>query len=252
MVIYMFTDTHCHISKVDYSDIPMLIKDSKSAGITKMINNGCDLETNKEVLELSKVYPELYPALGFHPDTANNFKEKDLSIIIDNIDSIVAIGEIGLDYHYEPFNKEAQIELFTAQLKIADEYSKPVIVHSRDALEDTIRILKSFPNVKGSIHCFSGSLETANIYIKMGYKLGFGGVTTFKNAKVKEVVKRIPNSAILLETDSPYLAPEPVRGSKNEPKNVRHIAEFIAKEKGLTLEELSEITETNVRELFDI
>lgn len=248
----MFTDTHCHLSKIDFDNIDDVVKNAKDFGIVKMINNGSDLKTNLEVLELSQKYDSLYIALGFHPESVDSTTEKDLNLIEKNIDKIVAIGEIGLDYHYENYNKEKQIALFETQLRLAEKYSKPVIVHSRDATEDTIRILKKYPKVKGSIHCFTGSLETAMIYIKMGYKLGFGGVTTFKNAKVKEVVKAMPDTAILLETDSPYLAPEPLRGTKNEPKNVRYIAEFIAKEKGITVDELSKITETNVRELFDI
>lgn len=249
----MFTDTHCHVFKQYYEEIDIIIEKAKKNGITKMINNGTDYESNLEVLELSKKYSKIiYPALGFHPECLPNFIKEQLNILEQNITNLVAIGEIGLDYHYDNHDKSAQIELFKAQLKLAEKYQKPVIIHTRDALEDTINILKSFPKVKGVIHCFTGSLETANIFIKMGYKLGFGGVTTFKNAKVKEVIKNIPDESIMLETDCPYLSPEPLRGTTNEPANISYIAEFVAKEKDITLEKLSEITEKNVLSLFDI
>lgn len=248
----MFTDTHCHIFKNYYDDIENIIKQAQAANITKMINNGTDYESNLEVLELHENYPNLYPALGFHPECLDNFSQNQLDLIEDNIDEIVAIGEIGLDYHYDDYDKEKQINLFEEQLKIAEKYNKPVIVHTRDALEDTISILKKYPKVKGVIHCFTGSLETANIFIKMGYKLGFGGVTTFKNAKIKEVIKKIDKSAILLETDSPYLTPEPNRGKTNEPSNIYYIADFISKELNITIDELSKLTKENVASTFDI
>ncbi len=248
----MFTDTHCHILKEYYEDIDKIIENAKAAGITKMIVNGSNRESNLEVLALAQKYESIYAALGFHPEDIDNFEKGQLSIIENAIDEIVAIGEIGLDYHYEPCDRERQKELFESQLALAEKYHKPVIVHSRDATEDTIAILKKYPSVTGSIHCFSGSLETANIYIKMGYKLGFGGVLTFKNARLKEVLANIPVESILLETDSPYLAPEPVRGTTNEPANIRHIATFVDRELNLTLEEVSAITQKNVHDLFDI
>ncbi len=248
----MFTDTHCHISKDDYENVDKIVERAFENGIHKMINNGSNRKTNEEVLELSKKYPNLYSAIGIHPDSVEEYTKEDINFIEKHIFDIVAIGEIGLDYHYDGYDREKQIKLFETQLELARKYSKPVIVHSRDATEDTINTLKKFPTVTGSIHCFSGSLETAKIYIKMGYKLGFGGVTTFKNAKIKDVLKELPDDVILLETDSPYLAPEPVRGTQNEPGNVRYIAEFISQIREITLEELSNITEKNVHNLFDI
>lgn len=249
----MFTDTHCHIQKKYYENIDLIIQNANSANITRFIANGTDYSSNCEVLELHKKYPEIiFPAVGFHPECLNDYSHEQLSIIEENITSMVAIGEIGLDYHYEGYDKNKQIALFESQLKLAEKYHKPVIVHTRDALEDTISILKKFPKVKGVIHCFTGSLETAQIFIKMGYKLGFGGVTTFKNAKVKNILKFIPEESILLETDCPYLSPEPLRGTTNEPKNVLLIACFIANELGISLEKLSDITEKNVSSLFDI
>ncbi len=248
----MFTDTHCHIFTNYYDDIDKIIEDAKNKGITKFIVNGCDDTSNKEVLVLSNSYKEIYPALGIHPDAVDTYRDIDIKFIEENIMKIIAIGEIGLDYHYDNPNKDGQLKLLDRQLALADKYHLPVIIHSRDATNDTIKSLKKYPNLKGSIHCFTGSLETANIYIKMGYKLGFGGVTTFKNSKVKNVLKEIPSHSILLETDSPYLSPEPVRGSQNNPSNIYYIASFIARVLGISLDELSNITENSVHELFDI
>lgn len=248
----MFTDTHCHLLIKDYEDIDFIIRNALEKNIKKVINNGTDLKSNEEVLKLSEIYENVYPAIGFHPDSLNEFKKENLRIIDENKDKIVAIGEIGLDYHYDGYDKKAQIDLFEAQLRLAEKYNLPVIVHSRDATQDTVDTLKKFSNLKGLIHCFSGSLETAKIYIKMGFKLGFGGVTTFKNAKIKEIIKNIPLNAILLETDSPYLSPEPVRGTRNEPANIFYISNFIAKELCISVDKLSEITEKNVHDLFDI
>ncbi len=248
----MFTDTHCHITNSYYDNIEKVIENAKNNKIVKVINNSSSPEDIKEVIDISKRYKNVYCALGYHPESIGEITEDDMDFLERHLSEATAIGEIGLDYHYGKENREAQIRLFESQLALAEKYHLPVIVHSRDATEDTIISLKKFPNLKGSIHCFSGSLEVANIYIKMGFKLGFGGVVTFKNAKIKEVIKSIPDESILLETDSPYLSPEPVRGTKNEPMNVLHIAKFIAEEKGISLEELSKITEKNVSELFDI
>ena len=248
----MFTDSHCHISKTDYEDIEKVVLNAKNFGITKMINNGTDYKSNLEVLEISSKYKEIYPAIGFHPEVANTYKKEELNVIEKNIEKIVAIGEIGLDYHYENTNRELQKELLELQLEIAKKYNKPVIIHSRDATEDTIKILKKYPTVKGVIHCFSGSIETAKIYLKMGYKLGIGGVITFKNSRLHEVVELLPIEAIILETDSPYLTPEPHRGHQNEPAYVKYVAEKICEIKNISLEKLSKITEKNIHEIFDI
>lgn len=249
----MFTDTHCHIFSEYYNEMDILeiLRSANNVRVIKYINNGTDNKTNQEVLELSKKYPAIYPALGIHPEV-KSYSTDDIKYIEDNINSIVAIGEIGLDYHYENIDKKLQKEVFKSQLELAMKYSKPVIIHSRDATKDTIDILREYPGLKGVIHCFSGSLETAKEYIKLGYKLGMNGVITFKNSKFKEVLKFLPIEALVLETDAPYLSPEPKRGEKNEPANIIHIAKFIADIKGVTLEELSKITEKNVKDIFDI
>lgn len=249
----MFTDTHCHIFKEYYEDISKVIKTAESSNINRFINNGCDHKTNLEVLELINIYPNMYGAIGIHPEVVNTYQEKEIKFIEDNINNkkIVAIGEIGLDYHYTKENKEDQIKLFENQLKIAEKYQIPVIIHSREATEDTINILKKF-KVTGVIHSFSGSYETAEIYIKMGFLLGINGVITFKNSKLKEVIKKVDLKNIILETDSPYLAPTPHRGEKNEPANITEIVSFICSLKNISPSLLSNITNENIKRIFDI
>ena len=249
----MFTDTHCHIYKEYYENIEEVLKNAKKSNVNRMINNGCDKKSNEEVLELAKNYENIYGAIGIHPENIEEYKEEDLKWIEENLkqSKIIAIGEIGLDYHYTKENKTEQIKLLERQLKIAEQYHLPVIIHSREATEDTINTLKKY-KVTGVIHSFSGSLETAKIYIKMGYLLGINGVITFKNSKLKDVIKEIPLESIVLETDSPYLTPEPFRGKKNEPARIKEIAEFICDLKGISLEDLATITNHNIKRIFDI
>ena len=249
----MFTDTHCHIYKEYYENIEEVLKNAKKSNVNRMINNGCDKKSNEEVLELTKNYENIYGAIGIHPENIANYSDEDLKWIEENLkqSKIIAIGEIGLDYHYTKENKTEQIKLLERQLKIAEQYHLPVIIHSREATEDTINTLKKY-KVTGVIHSFSGSLETAKIYIKMGYLLGINGVITFKNSKLKDVIKEIPLESIVLETDSPYLTPEPFRGKKNEPARIKEIAEFICDLKGISLEDLATITNHNIKRIFDI
>lgn len=249
----MFTDTHCHIYNEYYEDINEILENAKNVGITRVINNGCDSKSNKEVLKLIEKYPNMYGAIGIHPEYVEDYTKEDLDFIESNINNskIVAIGEIGLDYHYTKDNKEKQIELFELQLKLAEKYNIPIIIHSREATEDTINCLKKY-NITGVIHSFSGSLETAKIYIKMGFLLGLNGVITFKNSKLKEVIKEIDLENIIFETDSPYLTPEPYRGTKNEPARVINIVEFICELKEITKSQASIITNQNIKRIFDI
>ena len=249
----MFTDTHCHIYKEYYENIEEVLKNAKKSNVNRMINNGCDKKSNEEILELTKNYENIYGAIGIHPENIANYSDEDLKWIEENLkqSKIIAIGEIGLDYHYTKENKTEQIKLLERQLKIAEQYHLPVIIHSREATEDTINTLKKY-KVTGVIHSFSGSLETAKIYIKMGYLLGINGVITFKNSKLKDVIKEIPLENLVLETDSPYLTPEPFRGKKNEPARIKEIAGFICNLKGISLEELATITNHNIKRIFDI
>ena len=249
----MFTDTHCHIYKEYYENIDEILKRALESNINRVINNGCNRESNKEVLALANTYNNMYVALGIHPESIDTYQKEDLTFIEENLSNpkVIAIGEIGLDYHYTKENKTLQIKLLESQLKIAETHNLPVIIHSREATEDTINTLKKY-HVKGVIHSFSGSLETAKIYIKMGYLLGINGVITFKNSKLKEVIKEIPLEHLVLETDSPYLTPEPFRGKPNEPARIKEIATFISELKGISLEELARITNENIMRIFDI
>lgn len=248
----MYIDTHCHLSMEDYLDIDKVIEENKNALVEKIVVSGCSRESIEEVMDLKDRYDMVYVTIGYHPEYADTVTESDLDYLKSLLGEkkVVGIGEIGLDYHYTKENKDKQIWLFEEQLKIADAFNLPVVIHSRDATMDTINTLKKY-KVKGIIHCFSGSLETANIYISMGFLLGIGGVVTFKNSKLKDVVKEVPLESIVLETDSPYLAPVPFRGKINSSKYLEFIANFIADIKNISLEELAEITSKNASSLFD-
>ena len=249
----MYIDTHCHISKEYFDDIPNLIDKIVKSGVNKVIVNGCDMKSNLEVLELVEKYDIVYGALGFHPTELDDFSDEQLIWLEKNINNkkIVAIGEIGLDYHYDNTDKVKQKEVFEKQLQIASKYHKPVIVHSRDAINDTYNIISKY-NVIGSLHCFSSSKEMAERFIKLGFYIGIGGVCTYKNAKeIKEVIKAIDLEYIILETDTPYLSPEPVRKEKNTPCNIPIIASYIASLKDVDLSIVSKVTSANASRLFD-
>ena len=248
----MFVDTHCHLYRSYYEDLDDVIEQIKQSKIYRVINNGCDKNSNIEVLESVGKYDLVYGALGIHPESANEYTQEDLDFVEEHIkdNKIVAIGEIGLDYYWVKDNKDKQKELFEYQLKLAEKYNVPVIIHSREATQDTIDILKKY-NVKGIIHSFSGSYEVAEIYIKMGFLLGINGVITFKNCNLKDVIDRIDLSNIVLETDSPYLTPVPNRGKRNDSTKVEDIAKFIADLKGISLDELSKVINGNLSKYFD-
>lgn len=246
-------DTHCHIYEEYYDDILGLINELKLVGIEKIVINGCDMKSNKEILELTKKYDIVYGALGFHPTELGDYENESINWLETHINDnkIVAVGEIGLDYHYDDTDREKQISAFKQQLELAEKYNKPVIVHTRDSLQETFNIIKNY-KVFGSIHAYSGSLEMAKEFIKLGFYIGIGGVCTFKNAvNVINVIKHIPMEYILLETDSPYLTPEPYRGKINTPANVRIVSQKIAEIKEIDVEEVIETTSNNANALFD-
>lgn len=252
----MFIDTHCHLSREDYNDIELVLSENRENGIEKIIISGCDRASIDESIELSMKYHDVYLTLGYHPSEASITIDSDLekleNLISSNNLKIVGIGEIGLDYHYGKEDADLQKELFRKQMKLASKYKLPVVIHSRDATEDTINILKEFPNVIGDIHCFSGSVETARIYVEMGYKIGIGGVVTFKNSNLYKVVEDVGVNNILLETDSPYLTPVPFRGKINSSKYIPLIAERIAEILNISVEEVSKATLENTYVLFDL
>lgn len=250
----MFVDTHCHISYEDYDNIDELIMNIKNSKVEKIIVNGTDMKSNLFVLELVRKYDIVYGALGFHPTELDDFSYDYLDWLDKNIDNdkIVALGEIGLDYHYENTNKERQIDVLRRQLDIAVKHNKPIIFHCRDAIGDTYDILKKY-NLKGTMHAYSGSLDMALKFIKLGYCLGVGGVVTFKNAKnIIEVIKNVDLKYIVLETDAPYLTPEPYRGKKNNSSYIPLIAEKVASIKGISSLDVASITSNVASELFDL
>jgi TatD DNase family protein len=248
----MFIDTHCHLSIKDYDDIEKIISDDFEK-VDKIIISGCDKESIFESIEIANKYENIFVTIGYHPDQVDVVTEADLDTL-ENLFSnkkVIGIGEIGLDYHYDDTKKSEQIELFEKQLDLALKHNLPVVIHSRDATMDTINTLKKY-KVKGIIHAFSGSVETAEIYIKMGFLLGIGGVVTFKNSKLYEVVEKIGVDNLVLETDSPYLTPHPYRGKQNSSKYIPIIAEKISDITGLSIEKVGEITSSNAYRLFDL
>lgn len=248
----MYIDTHLHLSNEDYN-IDEVIKRAKASDVNYFITGGTNKENNLCDIELSKKYEEVYITLGFHPEYADIITEEDIKLlesqIVENSKKVVGIGEIGLDYHYGKEAKEKQIWLLKKQLELAKKYHLPVVIHSRDATFDTYNILKE-NKVTGVIHCFSGSLETAKEYINIGFKLGIGGVVTFKNSNLKDVVEKIDIKDIVLETDSPYLSP--YRGCKNEPKNIKIISDYVGNIKKLSEKQMQKILLKNTLDIFDI
>lgn len=247
-------DTHCHLYKEYYEDLDLIINKIKDANIKAIIVNGCDMNSNLEVLELVKKYDIVYGALGFHPTELDEVNIDDLEWLEEHIndDKIVALGEIGLDYHYDNTDKEKQQYFFKKQLDIANKYNKPIIVHTRDSIQDTYDILEK-SNCRGSIHCYTGSVEMAHKFIDLGFYLGIGGVVTFKNAKnIIKVIEECDLKYILLETDAPYLTPEPYRKYKNDSSYLPVIVDKIAEIKGLNSDSVIAITSTSTSSIFDI
>ena len=250
----MFIDTHMHISN-DFGVKPdRYIENAKNNNVNIMIASFCEKYDLNKSIEYVNKYDCLYSAVGYHPEIANDIEDEDykkLEDIVVNNKKIVAIGEIGLDYYWDKSNKDKQIEVFRKQLELAERLGYPVVIHTRDAIEETYQVLKDY-KVKGVLHCFSGSLEMAEKFIRLGFLIGIGGVVTFKNSKLYKVVEKIPLESIILETDSPYLAPEPVRGSVNESCNIPIIAKKISEIKNISLEEVEEKTTKNAISLFDL
>ena len=251
----MFIDTHLHLSDEYYDDIEVIVNNAKKSKVDYLIVSCCTMNEIKKGMRLIDSFDNIYITIGLHPSEVNNYSDEDIikifELITKNRKRIIGIGEIGLDYHYGKNDMDIQKELFIKQLNLAHKLNIPVVIHTRDAVEDTLSILKKF-NLKGVIHCFSGSVEVAKEYIKLGYKLGIGGVLTFKNSRLSDVLKSIGISNIVLETDSPYLAPEPYRGQKNEPKNIPIIAEKIALLLNESIESVSKNTLKNTNDVFDL
>lgn len=248
-------DTHSHYDDEAFNpDREELIGSLKGQGISYIVSCGCDIDSSKANQELSKKFDYLYFAAGFHPENLEEFSIEDLEIIkaLAMDDKCLAIGEIGLDYHWMSSTKEKQIEFFEKQIELAKVLDMPVIVHDREAHGDTLEVLKR-TKPKGVLHCFSGSKEMAKEIVKLGMYIGFNGVATFKNArKSLEVAKEIPLDRIVLETDCPYLAPEPHRGKRNDSSYIPFIAERLGELLGITPQEILDITNENAKRLFNL
>jgi hydrolase, tatD family len=250
----MFIDTHMHIGD-DFGVQPDLyVKNATDAQVEVLIASFCEKDDIMLSTKFVEKYKNLYACIGYHPEVSNKIVEKDYEILeemVKNNPKIVAIGEIGLDYYWNKDNKDKQREVFCKQLEIAEKLKLPVVIHSRDSINETYEILKKY-KVSGVIHCFSGSLEMAKKFISLGFLLGIGGVVTFKNSKLFEVIEKLELTNIVLETDSPYLTPEPNRGKTNESSNIFYIAQKIAKIKNISLENVAKITTENAIRTFDL
>ena len=253
----MLFDTHAHMDDRAFdTDREVLLSGLPGQGLALVMNPGCSLASSRNVDLLTRKYDFLYGAVGSHPDAADEVNEavlEEYRNIVASNPKIMAIGEIGLDYHYEDIPRDLQKKAFRMQLELAKELDLPVIVHERDAHEDGMKMVEDFPEVTGVFHCYSGSLEMAKWLINRGWYIGFTGVLTFKNArKALEVAGNIPLERIVLETDCPYMSPEPFRGKRNDPGKLYRMAERLAELRGLTVEEIHAITTENGKRLYRI
>lgn len=253
----MIFETHAHYDDEQFdTDRDELLRSMEEGGVGTIVNVSATYESCENVVKLAEKYPFLYAAVGVHPDEVGALNEVTFARMKELFSNpkVVAVGEIGLDYYWDNESHDFQKEWFVRQLALARELHLPVLIHSRDAAADTMEIMKAYgQGLDGVIHCFSYSKEMAREYVKMGYYIGVGGVVTFKNAKkMKEVVEEVPLESILLETDCPYLAPEPNRGKRNSSLNLVYVAQKIAQIKGVTYEEVVAQTEENARKMYHL
>ncbi len=251
-----FVDVHGHITSDCYDDIENVIARAKEAGVKQIICSAFNFSSSEEAVSLSKKFENVWANVGFHPENTNEIATDSLKRLeeLAKEKKVVAIGEIGLDFHREGYDKELQKKYFVEQIELANKIKKPIVVHSREAMGETIEVLKNaLPFKESVIHCFSGSVESAKVLLDLGFSFSIGGVVTFKNAKaLPEVVKFLPIEKVLLETDCPYMTPVPFRGQRNEPKNVVYIADEIARLKNLPIEVVARITTQNAKRIFGI
>jgi len=249
----MLIDTHAHL--VSLEDVEGAVNRAYEAGVAKIISVSTGLDSSYATIEIANVYESVFAAVGIHPHSASQYTEETFSKIEDTVleKRVVAVGETGLDYHYMNSPKEIQIESFRAHINMATRFTLPFIVHVREADEDMLSILRESDLKKnpGVIHCFSGNYEMAKQYLELGFFISFSGIVTFNRAAdIREAAKKIPFDRILIETDSPYLAPVPLRGKKNEPANVKYIAQVVAEARGIDTKTLQEQLLKNTLELF--
>ena len=247
-------DTHVHLNDKKFNDLGDVLIRAKANNVTYMINIGSDLTSSQKAVKQANKYNNLYAAVGFHPHSAKEVKKDDYKILAAWLEQkkVLAIGEIGLDYHYDFSPREVQKEVFKRQMELAKMYNYPVVIHNRESHADVLDVLENYAGeVKGILHCYSGSYEMAKRIIELGYYISVAGPVTFKNAKrLPEVVKKVSLDKLLVETDCPYLAPVPFRGKRNEPAYVIEVAKKIAEIKGISLEEVAEVTTKNAQEIF--
>ena len=254
----MIFDTHSHYNDEQYDeDRDVVISSLAEAGVRSVVNISASWQDLMDTLSLIEKYPQIYGAVGIHPDHVGELNEERIKEMHEycRLDKVVAVGEIGLDYHWMVEPKEVQQEWFRRQLDLAKAEGLPVVIHSRDASQDTFDIMKAehAGSTGGIIHCYSGSVEMAKEYVKLGYYLGVGGVVTFKNSKtLKNVVREIPLSHLVLETDCPYLAPTPHRGKRNSSAYLPYVVKEIAALKDISTEEVEEITWNNARKVYQL
>ena len=254
----MIFETHAHFEDERYNeDREKELEEVLSAGVTRLVNVGSSLSTSEQCIALAKQHDFIYAAVGIHPDHVAELTDSDIDTIkaLCHEPKVVALGEIGLDYYYEDPERHIQQEWFAKQLEVAYEENMPIIVHSRDAAEDTMRLLKEHHGdfLAGIIHCFGYSKEVAREFVKMGFYIGVGGVVTFKNARrLVEVVEDIDLEHIVLETDCPYMAPVPHRGKRNSSKYLPYIADKIAQIKGITVRQVYEQTMKNANKVYQL
>lgn len=252
----MIFDTHAHYDDEQFDeDRDELLASMQACGVEAVTNIGASLATSQNTIELTKKYPFVYGAIGVHPNEVEDLNEDGIAWLKEKsaLPKIVAVGEIGLDYYWDEPGREVQKKWFLRQLELAREVKLPVVIHSRDAAKDTLDIMKSFhaENLGGVIHCFSYTKEMAREYLNMGFFLGIGGVVTFKNAKkLKEVVEYMPMEQMVLETDCPYLSPVPNRGKRNSSLNLPYVVEEVARLKGISVDEVIEITNRNAKTMY--
>lgn len=252
----MYFDTHTHLDDEKFDqDRELVIENLKKEGVSLAVNVGADLTSSKNSIALAEQYDFIYAAVGIHPNEVGEMQDEDLETLADMAkhEKVVAIGEIGLDYHYDEPGRDVQKLWFEKQLRLAQALNMPFIVHDRDAHQDTLELLKKVGYYNGVMHCFSGSCEMAKILLDLGFYISIAGQVTFKNApKVKEVAKMVPADRLFIETDSPYLTPEPHRGARNNSANVKFTCAKIAELKGISAEELAKVTLENGKNFYGI
>jgi TatD DNase family protein len=252
----MIFDTHAHYDDEQFDqDRDALLASLQEQGIEAVVNIGADLASTKNSLALAERYPFVYAAAGVHPDNTKELNEENFAWLREAAQTpkVVAVGEIGLDYYWDETPRDVQKHWFEAQMELARQINKPIVVHSREAARDTLEVMKASraEEIGGVIHCFSYSVEMARAYLNMGYYLGIGGVLTFNNAKkLKEVAAYAPMDRLVLETDCPYLAPVPFRGKRNSSLNLPLVVEELARIKGLSAEEVKRVTNENAKKMY--